>query len=88
MPLFGDILQTNLFELKNSINRQINGDLEPLKGFGINFFGSYHHLIYLYISLIRLNKGETTRNSQKTLFKFLAGVSKTIAVATAFNVLY
>jgi hypothetical protein len=26
------------FDLKNSINRQINGDLEPLKGFGINFW--------------------------------------------------
>ncbi len=35
------------------------------------------------------NKGETTRNPQKTLFKFLAGVSTTIAataVATAFRV--
>ncbi len=38
-----------------------------------------------------INKGKTTRNPQKTLFKFLAGVSKTIAafaVATAFRVLY
>jgi hypothetical protein len=26
------------FDLKNSINRQINGDLEPLKGFEINFW--------------------------------------------------
>jgi hypothetical protein len=36
-------------------------------------------------------QGETTRNPQKTFFKFLAGVSKTIAavaVATAFRVLY
>jgi hypothetical protein len=39
MPLYGDILRANFFDLKNSINRQINGDLEPLKGFGINFFG-------------------------------------------------
>ncbi len=37
----------NFFDLKNSINRQINGDSEPLKGFGINFFGSYNPLIYL-----------------------------------------
>jgi hypothetical protein len=39
MPLYGDILQANFFDLKNSRNGQINGDLEPLKGFGINFFG-------------------------------------------------
>jgi hypothetical protein len=38
MPLYGDILRANLFDLKNSINRQTNGILEPLKGFGINFF--------------------------------------------------
>ena len=38
MPLYGDILQANFFDLNNSINRQVNGDLEPLKGFGINFF--------------------------------------------------
>ncbi len=43
---YGDILQANFFDLKNSINRQINGNLEPLKGFGINFFGSYPPLIY------------------------------------------
>jgi hypothetical protein len=49
MPLYGDNLWANFFDLKNSINRQINGDLE-LKGFGINFFGSYHPLIYLKIS--------------------------------------
>ncbi len=29
MPLYGDILQENFFDLKNSINCQINGDLEP-----------------------------------------------------------
>ncbi len=29
------------FDLKNSINRQINGDLGPLKGFGINFLGLF-----------------------------------------------
>jgi hypothetical protein len=40
MSLYGDILQANFFDFKNSKNRQINGDLEPLKGFGINFFGS------------------------------------------------
>jgi hypothetical protein len=39
MPLYGDILQANFFDLKNSINRQIFGNLEPLKGFGINFLG-------------------------------------------------
>jgi hypothetical protein len=38
IPLFGDILRANFFDLKNSLNCQINGDLEPLKGFGINFF--------------------------------------------------
>jgi hypothetical protein len=37
MPLHGDILRANFFDLKNSINRQIIGDLEPLKGFRINF---------------------------------------------------
>jgi hypothetical protein len=50
MPLYGDILRANIFDLKDAINRQINSDLEPLKGFGINFFGSYHPLIYLNIS--------------------------------------
>jgi hypothetical protein len=30
-------LWVNVFDLKNSINRQINDDLEPLKGFRINF---------------------------------------------------
>ncbi len=39
MPLYGDILQVNFFDLKNLINRQINGNLEPLNGFGINFLG-------------------------------------------------
>jgi hypothetical protein len=37
MPLYGDILRVNFFDLNNSINRQINGDLEPIKGFRINF---------------------------------------------------
>ncbi len=50
MPLYGHILQVNFFDLKNSINRQINSDLEPLKYFGINIFGSYHPLIYWNIS--------------------------------------
>ncbi len=31
MPLYGIILQVNFFDLKNSINRQINSDLEPLE---------------------------------------------------------
>jgi hypothetical protein len=57
MSLYGNILQANFFDLKNSKNRQINGDLEPLKGFGINFFGSYHPLIYLFISLIMIKQG-------------------------------
>jgi hypothetical protein len=38
-----------------------------------------------------IKQGETTRNPQNTLFKFLAGVSTTItviAVTTAFRVLY
>jgi hypothetical protein len=56
MLLYGDILQANFFDLKKSINHQINGDLEPLKGFGIIFFGSYHPLIYLYISLIMIKQ--------------------------------
>jgi hypothetical protein len=87
MSLYGDILQANFFDLKNSKNRQINGDLEPLKGFGINFFGSYHPLIYLYLSLIMIKQGGDHYKHPKTFFKFLAGVSKTItaiAVATAF----
>jgi len=57
MPLYGDILRANFFYLKNSVNLQINGDLEPLKGFGIDFFGSYHPLIYLFISLIMIKQG-------------------------------
>jgi hypothetical protein len=57
MPLFGDILRSNFFDLKNSINRQINGDLEPLKGFEINFLGSYHPLIYLNISSKMIKQG-------------------------------
>ncbi len=57
MPLYGNILQANFFDLKNSKTRQINCDLDPLKGFGINFFGSYHPLIYLSISLIMIKQG-------------------------------
>jgi hypothetical protein len=38
MPLYGDILRANFFDLKNLMNCQINGILEPLKDFGINFF--------------------------------------------------
>jgi hypothetical protein len=44
MALYGDILRANFFYFKNSINSQINGDLEPLKGFEINFWG---HMITL-----------------------------------------
>jgi hypothetical protein len=39
MSLYGDILQANFFDLKNSKNCQISSDLEPMKGFGINFLG-------------------------------------------------
>jgi hypothetical protein len=52
MPLYGDILQANFFVLKNSKNRQINGNLEPLKGFWNQFFGVispsniFIHIIY------------------------------------------
>jgi hypothetical protein len=49
MPLYGDILQANFFGLKNSINRQINGNLEPLKGFGINFLGHIPSDIFIHI---------------------------------------
>ncbi len=38
MLFYGDIFRPNFFDLKNSKNRQNNGDLEPLKDFGINFF--------------------------------------------------
>jgi hypothetical protein len=38
MPFYGDIFRANFFDLKNSINLQNNSDLEPLKGFRINFF--------------------------------------------------
>jgi hypothetical protein len=51
MPLADNILRANFFDLKSSLNPQINIDLEPLKGFLINFFGSYHPLIYLNISV-------------------------------------
>jgi hypothetical protein len=46
MPFYGDILQANFFDLKNSINRQNNGDLEPLKGFVICFFHVNQRHIY------------------------------------------
>jgi hypothetical protein len=39
MPLYGDILRANFFDLKNSINRQINGNLEPLKVLESIFLG-------------------------------------------------
>jgi hypothetical protein len=47
MPLYGDTLLAAFSDLKNSINRQNNNNLEPPKGFGINFFGSHHTLIFL-----------------------------------------
>ncbi len=34
MPFYGDIFQANFYDLKNSKNRQNNGDLEPVKDFG------------------------------------------------------
>ena len=40
MPFYGDIFRANFFDLKNSKNRQNNGDFEPLKDFGTNFFRS------------------------------------------------
>jgi hypothetical protein len=50
MPFYGDIFQVNFFDLKNSKNRQNNGDLEPLKDFRINFFQSNRPVIYLNLS--------------------------------------
>ncbi len=50
MPFYGDILQVNFYDLKNSKNRQNNGDLEPLKDFGTNFFRSDRPLKYLNLS--------------------------------------
>jgi len=39
MPFYGDIFRANFFDLKNSKNRQNNGDLEPLKDLELIFFG-------------------------------------------------
>jgi hypothetical protein len=50
MPFYGDIFWANFFDLKNSKNRQNNGDLEPLKDCGINFFRLNRPLIYLSLS--------------------------------------
>ncbi len=50
MPFYGDIFRANFFDLKNSINLQNNGDLEPLKGFGFNFLRLNHPLIYVNLS--------------------------------------
>jgi hypothetical protein len=50
MPFYGDIFRVNFFDLKNSKNRHNNGNLEPLKDFGINFFRSNRPLIYLNLS--------------------------------------
>jgi hypothetical protein len=57
MPLYVNNLRGNFFDLKNSINRQINGNLEPIKGLGINFFGSYRPLIYLNLSSKMIKQG-------------------------------
>ncbi len=46
MPLSGDILRANFFDLKNSINRQINSDLDLLKVLESIFLG---HITLLYI---------------------------------------
>jgi hypothetical protein len=35
MPFYGDIFRANFVDLKTSINRQNNSDLELLKGFEI-----------------------------------------------------
>ncbi len=50
MLFYGDILRVNFFDLKNSINCQNNGYLEPLQGFGIIFFQSNNPLIFLNLS--------------------------------------
>ncbi len=50
MPFYGDIFRANFFDLKNLKNHHNNGDLEPLKDFGINFFRSNRPLIYLNLS--------------------------------------
>ena len=50
LPFYGDIFRANFFDLKNSKNRPNNGDLEPLKDFGTNFFRSNHPLKYLNLS--------------------------------------
>jgi hypothetical protein len=55
MPLYGNILWANFFDCKNSINYQINDELEPLKVLESIFLGPYHLLIYLNISQ-KMNK--------------------------------
>jgi len=57
MPFYGNSFRANFFDLKNSKNRQNDGDLEPLKGFGINFFGSNHPLINLNLSMKMIKQG-------------------------------
>ncbi len=57
MPLYGDILRANFFDLQNLIKCQIFGDLKPLKGFGINLFWSYQTLIYLKIPQKMIKQG-------------------------------
>jgi hypothetical protein len=50
MPFYGDGFRANFFDLKNSKNRQNDGNLEPLKDFETNFFRSNRPLIYLNLS--------------------------------------
>jgi hypothetical protein len=76
MPLYGDILGANFCDLENSLNRQINGDLEPLKGLGIHFFGLYYPLIYLNISSKMIKQGETIRNSHKIFLNSWQGLAQ------------
>jgi hypothetical protein len=52
MPLYGDILWANFLDLKNSINRQINGNLDLSKVLESIFLGLIlpSGMIYLNIS--------------------------------------
>ncbi len=57
MPFYGDSFRANFFDLKNSKNPQNDGDLEPLKDFGTNFFWSNRPLIYLNLSKKMIKQG-------------------------------
>ena len=65
MPLYGDVLQANFFDLKNSKNRQINGKLEPLKGFEINFWVISPSDIFIHILDNDLTRGRPLETPQK-----------------------